>query len=274
MSSPLSGKTVALAEGRQLEDLAQFFAREGATAIRCPLLSILDAPDPEPIVAWLRELNAGRFDLLILLTGEGLRRLMGVAERSGLRDETLQSLRQVHTLTRGPKPGQALKEIGLTPREVAPAPTTEGVISALKTRDLHGKTIGLQLYSEENPPLMEYLARAGAQVRAVLPYVYAPRTDDARVVELIGQLSGGAVDVIVFTSSPQVDRLFEVAVDNKRLDDLRAGLGRTCVAAVGPVVAENLRQREITVNVCPEQGWQMKNLVLHVRRALEGAGND
>ena len=53
MSLPLAGKTIALAEGRQLEELAALLEKEGATTLRCPLLSILDAPDSAPIVAWL-----------------------------------------------------------------------------------------------------------------------------------------------------------------------------------------------------------------------------
>src|SRR5207253_10909466 len=69
MTRPLEGRTVALAESRQLEELAQMLEKEGATALRCPLVSILDAPDAAPVVAWLRELIAGRFDLVILFTG-------------------------------------------------------------------------------------------------------------------------------------------------------------------------------------------------------------
>ncbi len=85
MAGPLAGRTVALAEGRQLEELAEMLEKEGALPLRCPLVSILDAPDPAPVVAWLRELAAGRFDYLVLLTGEGLRRLLDFAERAGLR---------------------------------------------------------------------------------------------------------------------------------------------------------------------------------------------
>src|SRR5207244_2379883 len=87
MTRPLDGKVVALAEGRQLEDLARLLQAEGAVPLRCPMLSILDAPEAEPVVAWLRELIAGRFDLVVLMTGEAVRRLAGFAERAGLRDD-------------------------------------------------------------------------------------------------------------------------------------------------------------------------------------------
>src|SRR5262245_48803494 len=89
---PLEGRREALAEGRQLEELAQMLEKEGATTLRCPMVSILDAPDPAPVIAWLRELIAGRFDYVVLMTGEALRRLLGVADREGLRDQVVAAL--------------------------------------------------------------------------------------------------------------------------------------------------------------------------------------
>ena len=107
---------------------------------------------------------AGQFDYVVLLTGEGLRRLMGFAERAGIRDGVIAAFAKVPTITRGPKPGQALKEIGLKSTIVAVAPTTDGVIATLKTVNLSGKTVGVQLYSESNPPLTDFLVSAGANV--------------------------------------------------------------------------------------------------------------
>jgi uroporphyrinogen-III synthase len=264
----LQHRIVALAEGRQLEDLAAMLEREGATVLRCPLLSILDAPKPEPVLAWLGDLIAGRFSHVILLTGEGLRRLLGFAERAGLRESAVAALGRVRTITRGPKPVGALREVGLAPSVVAQAPTTEGVIAALCAEPLRGQTVGVQLYSEHNPPLEQFLEKAGANVRTVQPYVYAPDADGGRVVDLIEQLAHGKVDVMVFTSSPQVDRLFEVAKKSDALERLLEGFRRTQVAAVGPVLAENLGARGVRVDICPEQGFVMKNLVQLIKKKV------
>jgi uroporphyrinogen-III synthase len=271
MTLPLAGRTVALAEGRQLEELAQMLEKDGATTLRCPMVSILDAPDPAPVVAWLRELIAGRFGYVVLMTGEGLRRLLGFAEREGLRDAAVAALGRTRTVTRGPKPVRALKEVGLAPTQVAEAPTTEGVIATLGREDLKGQTVGVQLYAETNPPLVQFLETAGAAVRTVLPYVYAPAADADRIADLLDRMVRGTVDVIVFTSSPQVDRLYEVAAERGLEAALREGLDRTRVAAVGPVVADNLRHRGARVDICPEHGWVMKNLVQQIKRELGGA---
>ena len=267
MSGPLEGQTVALAEGRQLEELASMLEKEGAQTLRCPLLTILDAPDVAPVLAWLDDLAADRFACVVLLTGEGVRRLAGFAERVGRRDEFLAALGRARTVTRGPKPVRALKELGLAPSLVAPVPTTEGVIAVLRGEPLAGKVVGVQLYSEDNPALLQYLKEAGAEARCVRPYVYAPAADGERVADLIARLAAGTVQVVVFTSSPQVDRLYEVAEQRGLTAELRGGLERARVAAVGPIVADNLRRRGAPVHVCPEQGWVMKNLVQQIVRA-------
>lgn len=270
MTHPLEGRTVALAEGRQLEELAQMLEKEGASTLRCPMVSILDAPDAEPVLAWLKELNAGTFSHVILMTGEALRRLLGFAERAGMRDAVIAALSKVDTVTRGPKPVRALKEVGLSPTLVAEMPTTDGVIATLRKIPLQGKTVGVTLFGAANESLEKFLAEAGATPRTVLSYVYAPAADADRVVELIERLAGGAprVDAIIFTSSPQVDRLFEVASERGLEAKLRQGLGQTRVAAVGPVIADTLKQRQVRVDICPEQGFVMKNLVKQIKREL------
>jgi uroporphyrinogen-III synthase len=266
----LHGLKIALAEGRQLEELAQMLEKEGAVPLRCPMVSILDAPDPAPVLAWVRELIAGQFHLVILMTGEAVRRLLRLAEEAGLRPAAVHALGGATTLTRGPKPALALKEIGLTPRLVAQKPTTDGVIATLADMPLAGQTVGLTLYGEPNPRLVEFLESAGARVRTVMPYVFAPAADADRITELIDNLAAGKVDVAIFTSSPQVERLYEVAAERGKTAELQEGLSRTRVAAVGPVVAETLRQKGATVAICPEQGYVMKNLVKQIERSLAG----
>lgn len=268
MNQALTGRVIAIAEGRQLEELATMLEKEAGTVLRCPLVNMLDTPDQAPVHAWLDELITGRFAYVVFLTGEGVRRLLDFAERGGRRCEVVAALGRTRLVTRGPKPVRALKEVGLTPYKVAEAPTTEGVIAALRTEPLSGQTVGVQFYAAPNEPLEQFLAEAGAKMVAVIPYVYAPAADAERVADLIARTARGEVDVVVFTSSPQVDRLYEVAVERHVESDLAAGLAKARVAAVGPVVAENLRRRGVAVPICPEQGFVMKNLVKHIKDAF------
>jgi uroporphyrinogen-III synthase len=268
LARPLEGRRVALAESRQLEELAQMLEKDGAVPLRYPLVGILDAPDEAPVLEWLHELIAGRFAYLVLMTGEALRRLMGFADRAGLRDAVAAALGKTCLITRGPKPGKALREIGLTPTKVAEAPTTAGVIDTLRKESLRGQTVGLTLYGEPNQPLVDFVESAGATARPVLPYVYAPAADAHRVVELIRKMAAGEVDAIIFTSSAQSDRIFEVAKEHNLESELRQGLDKVRVAAVGPIMAETLHEKGVRVDVCPEQGFVMKNLVTQLGRAM------
>ena len=245
MSGPLDGRTIALAEGRQLEELVVMLESEGATALRCPLLSILDAPDPLPVLAWIEDLIAGRFSWVVLMTGEAIRRLGGFAERAGRRDAFVEALGRTPTLTRGPKPVRALKEIGLTPTKVAAPPTTDGVIAALRPETLTGMTVGMTLYGAANPALEDYLHSAGAVVRPVMPYVFAPSADDG---------AGGGSDRPARAGGDRRDRLHQLAAGGATLRGGAASMTgnwpcskawhRTRVAAVGPVVAETLHGRQ------------------------------
>lgn len=268
MSQSLTGQTIALAEGRQLEELAYMLEKEGATIIRCPMVSILDAPASQPIVAWINELIEDRFSLVVLYTGEGVRRLLGFAERAGLRDEFVKALARTKTITRGPKPVRALKELGLAPTMVSGMPTTDGLIASLANEPLKGLTVGVQLFGDTPLALLPFLEQAGAKVRTVLPYSYAPASDADRVVGLLDDMTNARVNLIVFTSSPQVTRLFEVAKDRGMETRLGEAWTRVKVAAVGPIVADDLRQHGVPVDICPDQGFVMKNLVQHIKRAV------
>jgi uroporphyrinogen-III synthase len=256
---PLSGRRIALPETRELDRLARMFEEQGAETVRCPLVAIRDAPDPAPVRDWLVRLP---FDDLVLFTGEGLRRLHGFAQRLELQPAFLDGLRAARKVTRGPKPERALRELGLKSDLRAAEPTTDGLITTLSALDLRGRRIGVQLYpGNPNTRFTDFLRQAGAEPDIVLPYVYAAAADDEKVVELIGRIADGAVDAIAFTSSPQVQRLFEVAAATEREEALRTALQGIQIGAVGPVVAEELRRRGIEVTVTPDHGYFMKPMV-------------
>lgn len=259
----LIGRRIAVPETRELDVFADLLTRRGAQVLRCPLVSILDALDPAPVLAWIREFNAGGCDDLILLTGEGLRRLLACIEHhaTDLRPDFLARLAQVRKITRGPKPAKALRELGLKSDLSAVEPTSAGVMATLRGENLRGRRVGVQLYGNEpNLPLIEFLRTAGATPKPVSPYVYANAAADGEVQNLIGQLAQGALDAIAFTSMAQVDRLFKCAAELDLKNELSSGLERTLVAAIGPVVADALRAHAVRVDLMPEDAYFLKPL--------------
>jgi uroporphyrinogen-III synthase len=95
----------------------------------------------------------------------------------------------------------------------------------------------------------------------VLCYVYGSKSDDGKVVAAIDAMAGGAVDLIAFTSSPQVRRLRDVAAAHDRVTALRQGLSRTLIAAVGPVVAQAIEEAGGRVSIAPADSFHLKPMV-------------
>ena len=265
---PLAGRRIALVEHRELDRLGRMLEDQGAETLRCPLVAIVDAADAASVRAWIERAIAAPFDDLVLMTGEGLRRLIGAAVRAGIEPAFREALGRMRTITRGPKPAQALREIGLSPGLRAAAPTTDGIIAALKDEALAGRRIGVQLPPDAPSRLVDFLREAGAKPDPVEPYVYRPAANPRDIAALIEAMTHGEVDVIAFTSAPQVARLFEAAASEGAEERLLAALRRTRIAAIGPVVAGELRRHGLEPSIMPKDTYFMKPLVTAIVAAL------
>jgi len=260
---------VAVPESRERETLSLLLRNRGIQVIEVPLVAILDTPNQQPVIDWLARFIAEPPALLILLTGEGLRRLLVLADKMGSRPLFVEKLAQVPTLCRGPKPEKVLQELGLKPAYRAALATSAGVLSVAQTLDLAGKKVSLQLYGEEpNPLLVTGLEKLGATLDVVAPYVYASEQDEERVVRFIKSLAAGEVGVLAFTSQSQLHRLVAVAEKRQLQPELAKGMGQTVLAAVGPVVKAQLEQAGFEVRIMPERLYFMKPLVTEIVRFL------
>lgn len=262
MSDELAGKRIVVPETRELDLFARMLEQHGAETVRCPLVSIHDVADAGPVEAWLHRFVDQPPHDLILMTGEGLSRLVGFAERAGLGPAFLAGLGEVRKITRGPKPAARLRTLGLKSDVAAQAPTTAGVIATLQTEDVRGRRVAIQLYPDApDHSLVDFLAAKGARPDPVLCYVYGSESDDGKVVDMIDAMADGRVDLIAFTSSPQVRRLRDVAAAHDRGTALREGLARTTIAAVGPVVAQAIVEAGGRVSIAPVDSFHLKPMV-------------
>src|SRR6185437_1137532 len=132
----LSDLTVLVPESRELDLFTIMLEEEGASVLRCPLVRILDLEETQESERWIRRLIAGEFQDVIWLTGEGLRRLLPIVRSMACEEEFLMGLARVRSITRGPKPARALRELGLAPGLAAAVPTSQGVLDALKGENL------------------------------------------------------------------------------------------------------------------------------------------
>ena len=158
---------------------------------------------------------------------------------------------------RGPKPIAVLREAGVRINLVPAEPTSEGLLNALAQRgyDLSGKVMAVQLYGEENPFLVESLKARLATVLEIPLYEWALPEEQEPLVRLIHDLLGGRIDVVAFTSSPQIKHLFAVADRLGLRDDVAAARrDKVTVALIGPVARATLAEYGIVPRVEPEKG--------------------
>jgi len=256
----LDGLHILVPESRELDLFASMLEAEGATTLRCPLVQILDLEDRSEADRWIDEFIADPFDDLVLMTGEGLRRLLALS--GARRDGFIATLSRTRTLTRGPKPARALREIGLAPGLAAKQPTSQGVLDTLAKDHLEGRRIGVQIYpGAGTQPLIAALRARGAEAFPVTPYRYASEAENEQVADIIRRLASASIGMVVFTASLQIDRLFEVARSAGSESELLKGLASTPIAAIGPVVEDALGKLGLTAAVRPETSFHLKPLV-------------
>jgi len=267
MKQSFEKMTIAVPESRQLDVLANLFSKRGATTLRCPLVSILDSPEQTLVRQWLEDFTQSPPDFFIVLTGEGIKRLTAFAERFELLERWKTALQETYIIARGPKPNRALKLLNCQADELAVIPTTDGMIETLKQKTLEGKQLAVQLYGEDpNTKLQDFLQSRSVEYSTVAPYVYASDSDIEQVIELIHTLAAGKVDLICFTSKAQYSRLDKVAVSHQLQESLKKGLNKTKIAAVGPVVADQLKEAGFDVAITPDSQYFMKPMVRAIER--------
>jgi uroporphyrinogen-III synthase len=270
MTDRLNGYRILILETREEAQFSRLLTEQGADVLQCPMFAIHDAPDAAPIEAWIRRFIDRPCDDLVLMTGEGLRRLMKVARRTDVEQRFIEAIGKARKFARGPKPGRALREIGLEPQVTTEKPTSEGIAEMLSRVDLNGHRVGLQLYPDkDHSVLIGAIEALGAEVETVLPYVYDAQAADANIVTAIDEMARERIDAIALTSSGQVRRLVEVARAHGCEDKLRDGLSRTPIASVGPVVSDELRSHGLRADIYPaNDAFFMKPLISAMSTAL------
>ena len=273
MSRPLpavmAGRTVLITADRRSDDLAEAFARRGATIRHAAAMSIVHHSDDERLVADTRALVADPPDLVVVTTGAGLRGWLEAAEGAGLHGSLTDALSSARIFARGPKAKGALVAHGLTPEWVAESETTAEITEHLLALGVDGASVAVQHHGNGSDGLDDALTAAGARVSPLVVYRWGPAPDPAAVTASTRAAAAGEVDAVVFTSAPAVVAWFAAAdaagVTDEIVHRSRAGL---LVAAVGPVTAAPLQAKGVAPLV-PERS-RMGALV---RAVLEHYGD-
>jgi uroporphyrinogen-III synthase len=268
--SALTGKRIALLEGRLPEELANLVRRHGGEPINVPALRERPLGNTEEVDAFITRLGQGVFQVAIFSTGVGFNTLAREAERLGRLSELLTGLAGVTTVCRGPKPTAALRRHGVAVAVQVQAPyTTAELLEALAGLELAGCGVTLVHYGERNVPLTAALQARGARLHELCLYEWLLPADLGPLQQLVQDLIAGRLDAIAFTSQVQVRHLWQVATTLGLVEPLTQALTTHClVAAVGPTCAIALTAVGVTPHVVPSHP-KMGPMVTALTAALQ-----
>jgi uroporphyrinogen-III synthase len=249
----LHGLKVVSFESRRANEMAELIRRYGGEPIVAPSIREIPLSENRAAVELLPQLEAGKFDFLILTTGIGTRTLNQALLTQYRQERIVAALRKTQLVARGPKPIAALKELGLTPAVTVPEPNTwREVLAALDASTaLHGKQVAVQEYGIPNPELVAGLEQRGAAVTTISIYRWALPEDVKPLRNAIQRILRGDVDVALFTNGAQVEHLFKVAADEKVDEKLRLACKNIAIGSVGPVCTEALEHFGVRPDIEP-----------------------
>lgn len=255
MTNPdFAGMRIASLESRRDDDMTRLIEKYNGVPFVSPSLREVPIDPNRPAIDFAYQVMTGQISVVILLTGVGFRHLLSAIERHVDRQKFLDSLSDITTVCRGPKPVVAMKEVGLTPTYRVPEPNTWREL--LKTLDAHlhlaNQTVGIQEYGITNPSLIAGLEARGANVVPLRVYTWDLPEDTAPLEENVRQLAAGNRDLLMLTSAHQVVNMLRVAEKLALVGDLRAALKHTVVASIGPTTSEMLYESDLPVDLQPE----------------------
>ncbi|MBI1950811.1 MAG: uroporphyrinogen decarboxylase, partial [Acidobacteria bacterium] len=252
-SKGFDGLRVGAFESRLAVEMSRLIESHGGRPLVAPSMREIPLEENHEALAFGENFLAGRFDLLIFLTGVGLRTLVQALETRHPRERILECLAKAPRVCRGPKPVAALRALGLDPGITVPEPNTWHEL--LETLDrqapVAGQRVAVQEYGISNLELLQGLKERGAEVTRVPVYRWGLPLDVAPLKAALAAIAGGQVPVVLFTNANQVENVMQVARDGGLDERVRAALARGVVASVGPIASESLRNHGIQVDVEP-----------------------
>lgn len=270
----LEGLAVVSFESRRAEEMAELIRRYGGRPIIAPSMREIPLSQNTAALDFIRQLEAGKIDFVILLTGVGTRTLIEAVTSSYPRDRLAALLRRATLVARGPKPVAALKELGLQPSISVPEPNTwREILAELDAKtEIKGRRVAVQEYGITNPELITGLQARGAEVVRVAVYRWALPEETGPLRSAVREIIDGRVEAALFTNATQVEHLFRIAAEEKMDHSLRSAMTRVVIASVGPICSEALEHFGLSADLEPEHpkmGHLVSTLALKGRALLE-----
>lgn len=261
-------------ESRRATELAALIAAFDGRPLMAPALREVPLESNAEALDFAAALMRDEFDVVVFLTGVGTRTLANAIGRAYPREAFTAALARTKVVARGPKPLAALRELQVPVWVAVPEPNTwrellAAIDARAEERPLHGARIAVQEYGVSNSELLDELRARGARVTRVPVYRWALPEDVEPLKNAVMAISRGDVEVAVFTTSVQVNHLWQIASEMRLEGDVRRELARMVIASIGPTTSEELRRHGVAADLEPSH----PKMGLLVREAAERSGD-
>jgi len=248
---PFAGLRVLSLESRRAKEMEALIRREGGDPFVAPSVQERALDDHGEAIRFVERLEAGEFDMLICMTGTGLAFLRDQVAAHSNASRLGDALRRVTIVSRGPKPLPILRELGARADIMVPEPNTwKEIVEIVALRP--ERRIAVQEYGRPNPEMNAALEHVGAHVTPMVIYRWELPDDVEPLHAAVQRLADRQFDVVLFTSSIQLDHLGMVAKDLGLQAQMFEALREfTAIASVGPVMTASLASAGFTADIVP-----------------------
>jgi uroporphyrinogen-III synthase len=274
------GLRVLSLESRRAIEVAKLIRTYGGEPFVVPAMREIPLQSNRQALAFAECLLAKKVDLVIFLTGVGVRALLDIVQTKHDREQFLTALRAVKVAARGPKPAAALRDLRVPIVATAAEPSTwREMMTALDAEfgdGLRTMRVAVQEYGASNPELLSELSERCAEVTKVPVYQWALPEDLQPLREAVLSIANGSVDVVLFMTAVQVIHLFQVAEEMAFREELSAGLRSIVVVSIGPTTSEELAHHGVTPDFepsRPKMGFIVNEAAQYARKILEQKKN-
>ncbi|HKY63171.1 MAG TPA: uroporphyrinogen decarboxylase [bacterium] len=240
-----AGLRVLSLESRMAEPMRKLVERAGGLAFSAPSMREVPLEDNEDAFRFFEELEAGKFDLLILMTGVGLKALLAILDSRWPKERVLAGLAKAKVVVRGPKPLSVCRINKIPVAVTVPEPNTwHEILTILQEESMiAGQRIAVVEYGVSNQTFLEELKARGAQLRTLQVYRWGLPEDLAPLKAGLDKILAGEIDVLLFTNMAQVYHLLQIAAEKEL--PLRRALHRVALGSIGPTTSEALSETQL-----------------------------
>ncbi len=252
-----NGLRILSLESRRAKEIEKLIRTYGGEPSVVPAMREIPLASHQQALDFADRVMAGEFDLIVFMTGVGVRATLAIAQQRYGREEFLAALRKAKIAAHGAEPRTVLRDLKIPVTVTSDEPSTWvellGAIDEGFGASLAGYRVAVQEYGAPNPELLAELSQRCLQLTKVPIDEWAPPEDLQPLRECVLRIASGNVDVVLFMTAVQVIHLFQVAEQMGSEEPLRRGLASLAVLSIGPTTTEELAHYGVTPDFEPSR---------------------